>query len=185
MTPLRNVRYLRIPAVHRINLKGQLFGPTVRIAGAMPCGHVSDAHRETVPLPPQWPCSWVVEAHEQGGEDGIGLRGDRSIVPTFSVTRMSARAVQYLCYRRDTSHGEGEGGVMQKAIIALGLAGLLLAAGFSTASAATTVPPAKSVITSLNSDLTDVRWRRCWIDRWGRRRCQWCWRDRWGRVRCS
>ena len=74
---------------------------------------------------------------------------------------------------------------MQKAIIALGLAGLLLAAGFSTASAAFTVPPAKSVITSLNSDLTDVRWRRCWIDRWGRRRCQWCWRDRWGRVRCS
>ena len=52
---------------------------------------------------------------------------------------------------------------MQKAIIALGLAGLLLAAGFSTASAAFTVPPAKSVITSLNSDLTDVRWRRCWL----------------------
>ena len=32
---------------------------------------------------------------------------------------------------------------MQKAVIALGLAGLLLAAGFSTASAAFTVPPAK------------------------------------------
>ena len=74
---------------------------------------------------------------------------------------------------------------MQKAIIALGLAGLLFAAGSSTASAAFAVPPAKSVITSLNSDLTDVRWRRCWFDRWGRRRCQWCWRDRWGRIRCS
>ena len=74
---------------------------------------------------------------------------------------------------------------MQKTAIALGLAGLLLAAGSSTASAAFTVPPAKSVISSLNGDLTDVRWQRCWRDRWGRRRCQWCWRDRWGRVRCS
>jgi hypothetical protein len=50
---------------------------------------------------------------------------------------------------------------MQKAVIALGLVGLLLAAGSSTTSAFP-VPPAKSVITSLNSDLTDVRWRRCW-----------------------
>jgi hypothetical protein len=74
---------------------------------------------------------------------------------------------------------------MQKTAVALGLAGLLLVAGSSTASAAFTVPPAKCVISSLNSDLTDVRWRRCWLDRWGRRRCQWCWRDRWGRVRCS
>jgi hypothetical protein len=74
---------------------------------------------------------------------------------------------------------------MQKAVIALGLAGLLLTAGSSTAPAAFTTAPAKSVITSLNSNLTDVRWRRCWFDRWGRRRCQWCWRDRWGRVRCS
>jgi hypothetical protein len=51
---------------------------------------------------------------------------------------------------------------MTKTIVALGLAGLLLAAA-STASAAFTVPPAKSVIGSLNSDLTDVRWQRCWI----------------------
>jgi len=51
---------------------------------------------------------------------------------------------------------------MQKAIIALGLTGLLFVGGSSTASAAFAVPPAKSVITSLNSDLTDVRWRRCW-----------------------
>jgi hypothetical protein len=46
-----------------------------------------------------------------------------------------------MCYRLDTSHGEG-GTLMQKAIIALGLAGLLFAAGSSTASAAFTVPPA-------------------------------------------
>ena len=74
---------------------------------------------------------------------------------------------------------------MQKTAIALGLAGLLLAAGFSTASAAFIPPPAKCLIESLNSSLVDARWRRCWIDRWGRRRCQWCWRDRWGRVRCG
>jgi hypothetical protein len=74
---------------------------------------------------------------------------------------------------------------MQKTAIALGLAGLLLAVGASTASAAIMAPPAKCVASSLNSDLADVRWRRCWLDRWGRRRCQWCWRDRWGRVRCN
>ena len=56
---------------------------------------------------------------------------------------------------------------MRKAIITLGFAGLLLAAGSSSTSAAITVPPAKGVIASLNRDLTDVRWRRCWIDRWG------------------
>ena len=54
-------------------------------------------------------------------------------------------------------------------------AGMLLTAGSSTASAAFTVPPAKSVINSLKGDLTDVRWQRCWRDRWGRRR----------RVRCG
>jgi hypothetical protein len=52
---------------------------------------------------------------------------------------------------------------MHKTVVALGLAGLLLAVGSSTASAAFTAPPAKSVISSLNSDLTDVRWRRCWL----------------------
>jgi hypothetical protein len=48
---------------------------------------------------------------------------------------------------------------VQKTAIALGLAGLLLAAGSSPAPAAFTVPPAKSMISSLNNDLTDVRWR--------------------------
>ena len=135
-------------------------GPTVRVAGATPCGHACDAHRETVPLPPQWPCSWVVEAHEQGGEDGIGLRGDRSIVPTL-LCRPHERARCNTCVIVSTHRMERERRVMQKAVIALGLVGLLLAAGSSTTSAFT-VPPAKSVITSLNSDLTDVRWRRCW-----------------------
>jgi hypothetical protein len=74
---------------------------------------------------------------------------------------------------------------MQKTAIALGLAGILLAGASSTASAAFAPPPAKAVISGLNSDLTDAGWRRCWRDRWGRRRCQWCWRDRWGRVRCN
>jgi hypothetical protein len=52
---------------------------------------------------------------------------------------------------------------MHNTVVAFGLAGLLLAAGSSTASAVSTVPPAKSVIGSLSSDLTDVRWRRCWL----------------------
>ena len=52
---------------------------------------------------------------------------------------------------------------MHKSVVTLGLAGLLLAAGSSTASAVFTVPPAKSVISSINSDLTEVRWRRCWL----------------------
>jgi hypothetical protein len=62
---------------------------------------------------------------------------------------------------------------------------LLLAASLTT-QAGTITPPSKGVIVQgLNSDLTDVRWRRCWRDRWGRMRCTWCWRDRWGRVRCG
>jgi hypothetical protein len=74
---------------------------------------------------------------------------------------------------------------MRKISIALGLAGLLLAVAPPIASAAFIVPPAKCVVSNLNSDLTDAGWRRCWRDRWGRRRCQWCWRDRWGRIRCN
>ena len=52
---------------------------------------------------------------------------------------------------------------MHKTVAAVGLSGLLLAAGSSTASAAFTLPPAKSVIGSFDCDLTDVRWRRCWL----------------------
>jgi hypothetical protein len=51
---------------------------------------------------------------------------------------------------------------------------LLLAASLPT-QARTITPPSKGVIVQgLNSDLTDVRWRRCWRDRWGRMRCTWC-----------
>jgi hypothetical protein len=51
--------------------------------------------------------------------------------------------------------------VMHKTVVALGLAGLSLAAASSTASAAFTAPSA-SEISSLKSDLTDVHWRRGW-----------------------
>jgi hypothetical protein len=64
-----------------------------------------------------------------------------------------------VCAHHPAHRGET---VMDKTVVALGLAGVLLAWGSSTASAASIVPPAKSVIGSLNSDLTDVRWRRCW-----------------------
>ena len=74
---------------------------------------------------------------------------------------------------------------MSKTAFAIGLAGLLLATVSTSASAMPVVPMSKSVISGLNSDLDLVRWRNCWRDRWGHRRCNWCWRDRWGRVRCG
>ncbi len=75
---------------------------------------------------------------------------------------------------------------MPKTIVAIGLAGLLLAAASASAQAAPFMSLPKGVIVEgLNTDIAQARWRRCWIDRWGRRRCHWCWRDRWGRVRCS
>jgi hypothetical protein len=75
---------------------------------------------------------------------------------------------------------------MSKTLVAIGLAGLLLTAASVTTQAGLFMPASKSaIVESLNSNITQARWRRCWVDRWGRRRCQWCWRDRWGRVRCS
>lgn len=74
---------------------------------------------------------------------------------------------------------------MLKTVIAIGLAGLLVVAASRTAQAAPFMPLPKSMIEGLNSDLTQVSWRHCWRDRWGRRHCRRCWRDRWGRVRCS
>jgi hypothetical protein len=74
---------------------------------------------------------------------------------------------------------------MQKAVAAIGLAGLLAAGVFSpSASAAPVIPLSKAVIGALGGDLVDAGWRRCWRDRWGRMHCRWCWRDRWGRVTC-
>ena len=72
---------------------------------------------------------------------------------------------------------------MRKTIIATALAGLALAVMSVPVSAAPIVPLSKSVISG-PSVVTDVRWRRCWRDRWGRTHCQWGWRDRWGRVIC-
>jgi hypothetical protein len=75
---------------------------------------------------------------------------------------------------------------MLKTVIAIGLAGLLVAAASTTAQAAPFMPLPQSMIEGLNSDLTQVvSWRHCWRDRWGRRHCRRCWRDRRGRVRCS
>jgi hypothetical protein len=74
---------------------------------------------------------------------------------------------------------------MPKTAIAIVLAGFVFAAaGPTNATAMQVVPFSKSVVSNLSGDIIDVGWRRCWIDRWGRRRCHWCWRDRWGRVRC-
>lgn len=72
---------------------------------------------------------------------------------------------------------------MLKATIAAALGAFAIAAMSSSASAAPIVPLSKSVISG-PSVITDIRWRRCWRDRWGRMHCQWCWRDRWGRVIC-
>ena len=73
-----------------------------------------------------------------------------------------------------------------KSAIALVVTGLLLAGISATSHAAPILAPSKdAIMEGLNSDLIEARWRRCWLDRWGRRRCHWCWRDRWGRVRCG
>ena len=72
---------------------------------------------------------------------------------------------------------------MPKTAAAAVLAALILAAVAPTARAMP-IAPHSSIIAGLNSDIQDVRWRRCWRDRWGRRHCQTCWRDGWGRVRC-
>jgi hypothetical protein len=74
---------------------------------------------------------------------------------------------------------------MPKTLIAVGLAGLLVAAASATTQAAPFFQLPKSMIVAgLNSDIDQVAWRRCWRDRWGRMQCRRCWRDRWGRVRC-
>jgi hypothetical protein len=74
---------------------------------------------------------------------------------------------------------------MPKAAIAIGLAGLLLAAAAGTTEAAPFVPLPNAAIEGLSSDLAQASWTRCWRDSWGRRHCRRCWRDRWGRVRCG
>ena len=72
---------------------------------------------------------------------------------------------------------------MKAFVVGAGLVGLTMMVAIP-ASAAPVVPLSKGVIESVNSNVTDVQWRRCWRDRWGRLVCRHCWRDRWGRVIC-
>jgi hypothetical protein len=72
---------------------------------------------------------------------------------------------------------------MTRALFILALAGFAYAAMPSQAAHASPLIPAQGV-TLLPDAVTNVAWRRCWRDRWGRLHCRTCWRDRWGRVRC-
>jgi len=72
---------------------------------------------------------------------------------------------------------------MPRAMFAIGIASLIFVALSGTTQAAPVAPIPKGVTAGLDS-LTDVQWRRCWRDRWGRLHCRRCWRDSWGRVRC-
>jgi len=72
---------------------------------------------------------------------------------------------------------------MSRAAFAIGVASLIFVAlpGTTQASPVGPIPPS---VTADFDNLTDVQWRRCWRDRWGRLHCRRCWRDSWGRVRC-
>ena len=72
---------------------------------------------------------------------------------------------------------------MLRTTFAIAIAGFIVMAVSATAQATPIVPLAVGVTANL-SDVTQVSWRRCWRDRWGRVHCRRCWRDRWGRVRC-
>ena len=72
---------------------------------------------------------------------------------------------------------------MLRMVFAMAFAGLVLTAVSGAAQAAPIAPLAAGVTAELG-DVTQVSWRRCWRDRWGRLHCRSCWRDRWGRVRC-
>jgi len=72
---------------------------------------------------------------------------------------------------------------MPRTVFAIAIASLILAAASETAQAAP-IAPLPAGVTGDFSDLTDVSWRRCWRDRWGRMHCRRCWRNSWGCVRC-
>jgi hypothetical protein len=72
---------------------------------------------------------------------------------------------------------------MLRTVFAIAVAGLIFTAVHGTARAAP-IAPLPAGITAGLTDFTDVSWRRCWRDRWGRLHCRRCWRGRWGRVRC-
>ena len=70
-----------------------------------------------------------------------------------------------------------------RTVFAIVFASLIVAAVPGTAQSAP-IPPLLAGTTIHLTDLTEVAWRRCWRDRWGRLHCRRCWRDRWGRVHC-
>jgi hypothetical protein len=72
---------------------------------------------------------------------------------------------------------------MLRSVFALAVAGLVFAA-ISGAAHATPIAPLPAGVTADFNVFTDIQWRRCWRDRWGRLHCRRCWRDSWGRVRC-
>jgi hypothetical protein len=72
---------------------------------------------------------------------------------------------------------------MLRTTFAIAVAGVIFAATSSITQAAPLAPLPTGIMADLNI-VTDVAWRRCWRDRWGRMHCRRCWRDSWGRVRC-
>ena len=72
---------------------------------------------------------------------------------------------------------------MLRTVTTMVLAGLVLAAVGGAQAAPIAPLPAGSITAALNN-LTDVSWRSCWRDRWGRMHCRRCWRDSRGRVHC-
>jgi hypothetical protein len=70
-----------------------------------------------------------------------------------------------------------------RTLFAVVIAALVFAAASGTAHAAPIAPLPPGYVVDLGI-LSDVSWRRCWRDRWGRLHCRRCWRDSWGRVRC-
>jgi len=72
---------------------------------------------------------------------------------------------------------------MLRTLFAVSITGLVFAAVSAPAHATPIgpLPPGYNVDLGI---LSDVAWRRCWRDRWGRLHCRRCWRDSWGRVRC-
>jgi hypothetical protein len=72
---------------------------------------------------------------------------------------------------------------MLRTVFAMAVAGLIFAAVSGPAQAAPIAPLPPGYTVDLGI-LSDVAWRNCWRDRWGRLPCRRCWRDGWGRVRC-
>jgi len=72
---------------------------------------------------------------------------------------------------------------MLRTVFTIAVTVVILSAAPGTTQAAPAAPIPAAVTDGLGN-LTDVAWRRCWRDRWGRLHCRRCWRDSWGRVRC-